>query len=96
MSPPVDYGPPADSGSFEMQPVHPAMQTPEIHIPEVDPREPAIDRPLSTLFALYTAARRPDFPTWAEGSLRRALDGDLEEDLGEAIAVARALCDPLA
>ena len=40
MSPPVDYGPPAESGSFEMQPVHPAMQTPEIHIPELDPREP--------------------------------------------------------
>ncbi len=60
---------------------------------EVDPREPVIDRPLSTLIALFTAIRRPDFPTWAEGSLRRATNGDLERDLGEAIAVARTLCE---
>ena len=58
---------------------------------QVDPHEPVIDRPLSTLFALFTATWRPDFPTWAEGSLRRALDGDLERDLIEAIAVARTL-----
>lgn len=59
----------------------------------VDPREPVIDRPLSTLFALFTATQRPNFPAWAEGSLRRVTNGDLEQDLREAIAVARTLCE---
>ena len=60
---------------------------------EVDAREPVIDRPLSTLFALFTATQRPDFPAWAEGSLRRVTNGDLEQNLGEAVVVARAICD---
>jgi hypothetical protein len=60
---------------------------------EVDPRESVIDRPLSTLIALFTATRRPDFPAWAEGSLRRAKNGNLERDLREAIAVARTICE---
>ena len=40
MAPPVHYGTPSDSGSSAMLQGHPAGQAPEIHIPEVAPREP--------------------------------------------------------
>jgi len=58
---------------------------------DIDPREEVLDRPLSTLYALTVAARLSTFPHWAEGSLDRVTNGDLERDLREAITLARSL-----
>ncbi len=55
----------------------------------VDPREAALDRPLATLYGLHVAARRDVFPRWAEAARKRAIDGSLERDLGEAVTLVR-------
>jgi hypothetical protein len=59
----------------------------------VDPREEILDRPLATLYGLHVAARRPHFPSWAESSRDRAVDGRLKRDLQEGVALARSLID---
>lgn len=51
-----------------------------------DEREALLDAPLSTLYNLYCAARRPHFPAWAYGCLHRVLSGELAEDLQRALA----------
>jgi hypothetical protein len=51
----------------------------------VDPWEEVLDRPMSTLVGLVTAAQRDRFPRWAQASLDRVLDGGLERDLRAAL-----------
>jgi len=59
----------------------------------LDLREQILDRPLATLYNLYTAARMADFPSWAEHSRERVMTGALERDLREAIALSGALLE---
>lgn len=57
----------------------------------VDPREETLDRPLATLHTLHVATRTATFPGWARSSRQCVLTGELEADLVNAIALARAL-----
>lgn len=54
-----------------------------------DEREKILDRPVSTLVALVTAAQRPSFPRWAQASLDRVCDGTLERDVRVALELVR-------
>jgi hypothetical protein len=58
---------------------------------ECDEREMVIDLPLASLYALVVASRLPAFPKWAEESRRRALNGEIEQEIKSAVAVARGL-----
>ena len=57
----------------------------------VDPDEKTLDRPLATLFALVSAAQMGIFPRWAEVSRQSVLNGDFEQDLRQALDLARSL-----
>jgi hypothetical protein len=54
-----------------------------------DEREEILDRPLSTLVALVTAARLSTFPRWARSSRDHVLCGGLERDLLAALELVR-------
>ncbi len=58
---------------------------------EIDPREQLLDRPLSTLYGLYEAARMAKFPPWAEGCREQAASGELEREIEAAVDVAQRL-----
>ena len=51
----------------------------------VDPGEKTLDRPLSTLYALVSAARMAMFPKWAEASRQTVLNGTFKTDLLQAV-----------
>ena len=53
----------------------------------VDEREALLDAPTSVLYALSVAVRRPHFPRWADGCLRKAKSGELEKSLRRALEV---------
>lgn len=53
----------------------------------VDEREILLDAPLSTMYSLYIAAMRPQFPAWAKGLIDQAISGQFERDLRRAVAL---------
>ena len=52
---------------------------------ETDPREAVLDAPLSVLHALAVAARRLEFPSWANGCLEAVRNGTLKRDFRRAL-----------
>lgn len=58
---------------------------------KVDLREEIIDKPLSTLVVLVTAAQRSRFPKWAEECRLSLIKGDLDRDIRKAIDLARTI-----
>ena len=53
----------------------------------VGEREALLDAPVSVLFALSVAVQRPYFPRWANGCLRKAKNGELENSLQRALEI---------
>jgi len=55
---------------------------------DIDVREETLDKPLATLFNLVSAAALSEFPSWAQGSRKQVIRGELERDIREAVELA--------